>query len=225
MYKLLIGGAAAAFVALAPATAGTVQPHPDDHQAMMNKTETRAEVQAHISQMFAKLDANKDGYISTAEMDAMQAKQAGRMEQKMEQRAAHFDPAKMFAHLDTNKDGKLTKAEVEAARAARKGATNGHGADRLFAHADTNKDGVITLAELQALPKPSFDKAKIEQRMEGRGHMLGQADLNKDGKVSLAEAQQAALAQFDRVDTNHDGKITPEERKAAFAAMHAQHKG
>ncbi len=229
MYQLLIGTAAAALVAMTPALAETVQAQPGAHQGMKNKTQTRAEVQGHVTQMFSKLDANKDGFVSTAETDAIQAKRAGRIEQKMERRAAHFDPAKSFTHLDTNKDGKLTKAEVEAVRAARKdargGKSGGNGADRLFARADSNKDGVITLAELQAVPRPTIDKAKIEHRLEGKGHMLGQADLNKDGRVSLAEAQQAALAHFDRADANHDGKVTPEERKASFKAMRAQHKG
>lgn len=226
MYKLLIGSAAAALVAFAPATAGNIQSQQDNHRAMMNKTEARAEVEGHIATMFTRFDANKDGYLSTAEMAAMQAKRTERADAKMEQRAAHFDPAKMFAHLDTNKDGKLTKPEVEAARAAHKDAKGakdgGHGADRLFARADANKDGVITLAEMQALPKPGSGHAG---NPGGKAHMLGQADLNKDGKVSLAEAQQVALSHFDRADSNHDGKVTPEERKAAFQATRAQHKG
>ena len=236
MYKLLIGSAAAALVALAPAIAASVQPNPGNHpgggRAMMNKTETRAEAQDHVKMMFTRVDANKDGFISSAEMDAMKAKRGEKKQAKMEQRAANFDPAKAFARLDSNKDGKLTKAEVEAVKAAHKGANgngangNGHGADRLFARVDTNKDGVVTLAEMQAMPKPKFDgnMAGKPGHGGGMGRMMGQADLNKDGKVTLAEAQQAALSHFDRADANKDGKVTPEERKAAMQAMRAQHK-
>ncbi|MBA3669341.1 MAG: EF-hand domain-containing protein [Sphingomonas sp.] len=232
MYKLLIGSAAAALVALAPAIAASIQPnhgnHPGGGRAMMNKTETRAEAQDHVKMMFAKVDANKDGFISSAEMDAMKAKRGEKKQAKMEQRAANFDPAKAFARLDSNKDGKLTKAEVGAVKAAHKASnSNGHGADRLFARVDTNKDGVVTLAEMQAMPKPKFDgnRAGKPGHGGGMGRMMGQADLNKDGKVTLAEAQQAALTQFDRADTNKDGTVTPEERKAAMQAMRAQHKG
>ena len=35
----------------------------------------------------------------------------------------------------------------------------------------------------------------------------------EDGRVTLAEAQAAALAHFDRADTNRDGRITPDEHR------------
>jgi hypothetical protein len=37
--------------------------------------------------------------------------------------------------------------------------------------------------------------------------------------VTLAEAQGAALQHFDMMDTNRDGRITPEERAAGRAHM------
>jgi hypothetical protein len=43
-------------------------------------------------------------------------------------------------------------------------------------------------------------------------------DLDHDGRVALAEANRAALQRFDRVDANHDGTITPDERQAAREA-------
>jgi Ca2+-binding EF-hand superfamily protein len=51
------------------------------------------------------------------------------------------------------------------------------------------------------------------------GHMFAAADANKDGRVSLQEATAAAAAHFDRLDTNHDGVVTPDEMRAAHAAM------
>jgi hypothetical protein len=42
------------------------------------------------------------------------------------------------------------------------------------------------------------------------------ADTDGDGRVSLAEAEAAALARFDRLDTNHDGRLSDEERAAAW---------
>lgn len=217
MYKLLIGGtAAAALAALTPAFANANQ----SNHGWNDKTEARADVQGDVAKMFGRVDANKDGFISTAEIDALAAKRGERHAAKMEKRA-NFDPAKAFAKMDTNKDGKLTKPEAEAAHAAHKGAKpGGHGVDRLFARADTNKDGAVTAAEFNAAPKPSFDKAAKGGHGGGKARMLGEADLDKDGKVSQAEAQQAALARFDRADTNKDGKVTPEERRA----LRAQHK-
>ena len=57
----------------------------------------------------------------------------------------------------------------------------------------------------------------------GRG-LLDMADGNKDGRVSLQEATAAALQHFDRADLNHDGKLTPEERRQAHQQLRGQHK-
>ena len=231
MRNLLIGGAIAAF-ALTPALAQTATATAKgDHKA---RVETRADVQSGVAKMFGRLDSNKDGAVSAAELDSSQAKRAERIGQKMDKKADNFDPAKMFARLDTSKDGKLTKTEVDAAKAARaqtKGKPQtagkpGRGSDQLFARADANKDQVITLAELKAMPKPDFSKRAEKRAARGgmKGQLFGQADLNKDGKVPLAEAQAAALVHFDKADTNKDGKVTPDERKAARQAMVAQRK-
>jgi len=224
MRKILLAGATIAVAAAVPAIAESVQPH---HGGMMNKTETRTEVQGDVAKMFGHLDANKDGFVTDAEIQAVQAKHMEKREAKMEQRAEHFDPAKMFARLDTNKDGKVTKAEADAVRASHAQAKGKapHGADHLFARVDTNKDGAITLAEMQAMPRPKFDPAAMHKGGGMRGHLFSQADLNKDGKVTLAEAQTMALQHFDRADANRDGKVTPEERKALRKSMHAPQKG
>lgn len=227
MRKILLAGAAIAAVAAAPVVAESVQPH---HPGMMNKTELRADVQGDTAKMFSRLDANKDGFVTDAELQAMHARHAEKRQEKAEQRAEHYDPAKMFARLDTNKDGKVTKAEADAVRASHAEAKGKapHGADHLFARADANKDGALTLAEMQAMPRPHFDKAAMQHHGKGggmKGHLFAQADLNKDGKVTLAEAQTMALQHFDRADANRDGKVTPEERKALHQSMRAEHKG
>jgi Ca2+-binding EF-hand superfamily protein len=53
--------------------------------------------------------------------------------------------------------------------------------------------------------------------------MARMADTNKDGQITRAEYDTAVKAHFDKVDKNHDGKITPDERKAARDAMRAMH--
>jgi Ca2+-binding EF-hand superfamily protein len=92
----------------------------------------------------------------------------------------------------------------------------------MFARIDANKDGAITLAELSAAPRPA-KPAMAKAGHRGLG-MLQAADTNKDGKISLAEIQTAAFRQFDRADTNHDGTVTPQERKAEFKTLRAQRK-
>lgn len=234
MKSLLRSAAAAAILAggaaigqTAPAPAVNVAPAPHGHMRNM-KTETRADVNGRVAKMFARLDTNKDGSITQAEVDALQAQRA----QRMEQRAAKFDPSKMFDRLDLNHDGQITVAEAEAARSQHvKGApgkpakANATAFGGLFARADTNKDGVISKAEFDTMGGQM--KARMEKAGISRGHMGGRlfetADTNKDGKVSLAEMQAVALSRFDKMDLNHDGTITPDERQQARQMLKAKH--
>ena len=81
-----------------------------------------------------------------------------------------------------------------------------------FAKLDTNKDGQLSKAEFNAgspVPqRPLAEPAKV----------LSELDSNKDQKVSLAEFSSTTLANFDRVDANHDGMVTPEEAQKARGA-------
>jgi Ca2+-binding EF-hand superfamily protein len=229
MTKFLFGAAAAAAlvaggVAFAQPTPQPGQPAPRAARAM--KTEARADVQAHVQRMFARLDANHDGFITKDEVNAAQAQRAARTDQ----RTARLDPAKRFERLDANHDGQITAAEVEAARAARATANADANAqnrrdrgNRLFARADANKDGVVTRVEFDAATAQMharMEKAGMHRGMGGR--MFEAADVNKDGRVSLAEAEQVALQHFDRADLNHDGQLTPQERQQSRAQLRAQ---
>jgi Ca2+-binding EF-hand superfamily protein len=232
MKTYLLGGAAVAAILVASAafaqTAEPVQPARHPHVA---KPMTRADVQGHVARMFARIDANHDGFVTKAEADAHHAQPEGKMAQRSEQRAQHSDPAKYFNRLDANHDGQITRAEAEAARSARlakKGrqpsqahaGASGH----LFERADLNKDGVITRAEFDAAPRASHAGMRQAGMRRGfGGRMFDMADVNKDGRVSLAEAQQVALQHFDRADLNHDGIVSPEEREQAHQLMRSQH--
>ncbi|HEY4070007.1 MAG TPA: EF-hand domain-containing protein [Sphingomicrobium sp.] len=231
MRKLLIGAAAAAAIVAGGAVyAQTVQlvpAAPRGHLAHKMQPATRAEFQSHVATTFAKLDANRDGFISEDELNARE----NLREQRAEKRAEQFDPSKMFDRMDSNHDGKVTTAEAEAARSQHAKGKPGKPANAhataiggLFARADTNKDGVITRGEFDTVGQQM--KARMEHAgMRGggmAGHMFGAADANKDDRVSLAEMQQAALARFDRLDLNHDGTISAEERQQARQARKAQ---
>jgi Ca2+-binding EF-hand superfamily protein len=227
MNKLLLAGAAAAVIAGGSAIAQTAKPAttaqpakpPATRHARVMKSETRADLQANVGKMFAKLDTNHDGFIGKDEVDALHAQR----KQRIEQRAQRFDPSKIFDRIDANHDGKITAAEAEAAHGQRAQANGGQPAKAqatafrgLFARADTNKDGAITKAEFDAMGQQVH--ARMEQAAMAKGpagRMLDEADTNKDGKVSLAEAQQLALSHFDRMDSNHDGTVTPQERQQA----------
>ena len=241
MKKFLLGGVAAAAMLTAgaaiaqanqPAGAAPAAPAPRHGHRMMMQTENRSDVQAHVAKMFARFDTNRDGFVTKAEVSALETQRAQKMQQRQAQRAARFDRSKMFDRLDSNRDGKITQAEADAARSARIQAKGGKPAQAhatafggLFARADTNKDGVITRAEFDVMAQQMH--ARMEQATLHRGlggRMFDVADTNKDGRVSLAEMQSLALQHFDRMDLNHDGKLTPDERKQARQAFRAKHR-
>ena len=188
-----------------------------------DRVETRAALPTDIASKFAALDTNRDGFVTQAEIDA----RIGARREKIEARAANYDPARMFTRLDANKDGKVTRPEAESVISQRKAAKGkpadraGGRAARMFDRADNNRDGFLTLAELSAAPKPA-PKADKPRHGGMVGRLFAAADADRDGKVSQAELQSAALQRFDRADANRDGQVTPAERQALRQARRAK---
>src|SRR6185295_9911735 len=135
MNKYLLGGvAAAALVAIAPAIAQTPAPAPvapqiQDHLGEpgwqgreRSAVQTRATVARHVQTMFAKLDTNRDGSITKAEVEAARAKGGKWAERRMHGGAFGGRAAEggaMFDRLDANHDGSVSRAEFDAAHAQR----------------------------------------------------------------------------------------------------------
>lgn len=145
---------------------------------------TRAQVEQRTGEMFAQLDANKDGKLDAADRTLLQAERAKRLAERQNER---------FAQLDTDKNGSLSRAEFDA------------GLDRARERvADRGADG-----------KRGGPRGK-----GGKGGP-GMAKLDGDKAMTQAEFTAAALARFDRADTNRDGTVTAAERKAQSAARRA----
>jgi Ca2+-binding EF-hand superfamily protein len=229
---MLVGAAAAALViAIAPAVAqvapppGVAQgtapappmaaPHvvPQVRMRMMSdRVMTRAEVVRHVSDMFARLDTNKDGYITRGEVDALHQKMvgamgmAGDMQHRLAERGIMMgDRSAIFDRLDTNHDGNISRQEFMA----------GHGQAReARVMILSNREGVPGAAPPPGVPGMRMHMHGMGAGMGmGIGRLFDMADANHDGRVSLAEAQAAALAHFDKADVNHDGRITPDEHR------------
>lgn len=180
MKQLLFSAVALCAVAgIAPAFANSA-PAPQRMPHAMQPM-TRAEMIQKVQDHFAKLDSNKDGFVTKAEMDAAQAAMRGKMADRMKQRESG-----MFDRMDANHDGSISRAEFDAAHTAMAARMGDKG---MAMHA----------------------------AMAGR--MFGAADANKDGRVSLQEATGAAAAHFDRLDSNHDGTLTPDEMRAGHKGM------
>ena len=79
-----------------------------------------------------------------------------------------------------------------------------------------------------ATPNATTPKA-MGERNGGKGERFKKADTNGDGALSKAEADAAGMkrlsANFDKIDANKDGKITPEEMKAARTANQGERRG
>lgn len=204
MKTLLIGGAALLASAAALAQVAPVTPAPAQRA---ERVQTRAEVQAKVTEHFAKVDANHDGSITKVEADAaMQAFHAKFAEHAKDRRDDRRD--NVFERLDTNRDGAVSRSEWDAGAAQR---------EQRIASRDRNGDG---------RPDARGSRHGGMRDMGGfGGRMFEMADANKDGRVTLQEAQAAALQHFDMADANRDGQITPDERRQLHERMRAQHRG
>ncbi|ENY80303.1 hypothetical protein [Sphingopyxis sp. MC1] len=155
---------------------------------------TRAEAEAHAKAMFVKLDVNKDGKLDQADRAARHAEKR----------------AQMFDRLDANKDGSISKAEWDQADAARE-AKRAEWKAKRGERAGAPGNG----AERHAM------RGHHGGKRGGHGGPGGwmKADANGDKAISQAEFVAGALARFDRMDANKDGKVTAEERQAMRQAM------
>lgn len=209
MKMLLIGGAATVAIAtVAFAQTPTAPPAPMHHK-MMNQVMTRDATVAKVREHFAKLDENRDGFVTQDEMKEAREERRDdmkeRREEMREKRTAMRDPNAAFDRLDANKDGSISRDEFAKAREMRI-------EKRVEMRGDAPRGG-----------KRMMRMHRMGGGMGGHGMMMRMADADKDGKVSLAEAQAAAVSHFDMMDTNRDGQVTPEERRGAHEKMRAMH--
>lgn len=113
----------------------------------------------------------------------------------------------MFGLFDENKDGKLSKDEVQ------------RGIDKMFAEADTDKDGLLSQDEMQSHHAAIYDKMRSQMQAHWKA-----ADKDGDGALSRAEVDAAKMPRlsrdFDRLDANKDGKLTPDEMRSAMMQRH-----
>ena len=210
MKKYLIAAAAlmagtAALAQTAPVAPAPSTPPPPMAHPMADKVMTRTEAVAMVREHFTQLDANKDGAITTAEVDQGRGKWA-------EHKKEMGDPSAAFDRLDTNKDGVISRDEF----------AKGH-EQRIERRVEIRKERQDGAKDGKDVQKQAW---RMHRGMGGMGgdRMIAMADTNKDGKVTLPEAEAQALQHFDQMDTNHDGQVTPEERRAARPTMIKQMK-
>lgn len=139
-------------------------------KAQSPQPQTRADMMAKLQENYRTLDANNDGAVDKAEVEAAQARAV-----RDAQAAVNKKLEEEFVRLDTNKDKALSMAEFRAAASARATVAPAETLQRL----DSNKDGKISVDEFRARAVAAFD----------------QIDTNKDGTLSVDEQRAAAAAQ------------------------------
>jgi hypothetical protein len=187
MKKIILLGAAATALIATPALAQQGLSGVDRGAGV-----TRAQVETRVRDMFAPVDANRDGFVTQAEAQAVHASvRSGRQAERGERREERF------ARLDANRDGQISRAEFFAPR---------QGAER---------------GERRAL-RTERRAERMERRAERRGNRglrfgaraFERMDVNKDGRISLAEVTELRIRAFTRADANRDGRVTREERRS-----------
>ena len=133
------------------------------------KPVTRIELSNRLDTDYADLDANKDGKVDAAEINARLVKSA---EAELEVIKKERDAA--FAKFDTDGNGSISKAEYEAH--AKLPTIREPDAKPFLDKFDADKDGTISKDEFRAPTISNFERL----------------DKDKDGTLSVAEQSASA---------------------------------
>jgi Ca2+-binding EF-hand superfamily protein len=141
----------------------------------------------------ARGDADGDGRISQAEFVAPRLQR--------------------LTAADANRDGSVTREEMRAAGQARRAERTAARFDRL----DADRDGALSRAEFTAARPMRGEHGRRggrhgPRRMHGPGH-AGKAER---GPIAIADVQARREQAFTRLDADHDGFLTPDERRAGM---------
>ena len=121
-----------------------------------------------------------------------------------------------FNEADGNHDGNISQSEWQSARLRE--------ANEHFQRLDGNRDGKISRAEMETARSDRMGKRHGERG--GKRERLRALDKDGDQQLSRAEIgneMPRLAADFDRLDSNRDGKLSREEIRAGRGPMRDGH--
>ena len=130
---------------------------------------------------FEQIDADNDGLVTTAELQA----------------AIQAQAAERFAQSDTDGDGALSAEELAAAAAAREDARRERNMTRMIERLDANDDGLLQMDEMQARSE--------DRNTDRQGRMFAMMDTDDDGSLSAQEYETALAFMAERGERGDRG--------------------
>ena len=184
--------------------------------------------------LFDRLDMNRDGFLSRAELEPLGVASAAA---PVETAAAAFDrldtnrdgflspaeagrvfdpvPGGSFAGFDINRDGFLTRNEAMPHLHW----LHNRDASPTLATYDMNRDGFLSRAEAEPLlAHTRYSDGRYVVTAPGPTASFDRWDLDRDGFLTRTEAASLAPGMFERHDTNRDGFLSRSEAESVFGS-------
>lgn len=149
-----------------------------------------------VTALFHDGDADRNGYITLAELRATIDARRDRLVQAR------------FERLDTDRNGSLSPAEFSAWQ-------RGMGSVALSENQGSPRDTEIVPAEIRPDVSDDPDDMVLRMLVEPLGAtVVTNADGDHDGNLSLAELLAYQGARFERADADKDSAISPDELRS-----------
>jgi hypothetical protein len=145
----------------------------------------------------------------------------------------------MFSKLDTSNKGYINKSDLQSAFSKLSGSDGSPSVDDVFKQLDENGDDKVTKEEMTTSLQKIADQLDSQfqsSRMQAGGRQGGSGDMPPGGMAPLGGADNAGMTKdqltqmpkeggsnsklddlvqnFDKADTNHDGKVSMTEAMA-----------
>jgi Ca2+-binding EF-hand superfamily protein len=184
---------------------------------------SRDEAKGPLAASFDAADADKDGFLTEAELRATRervgknkrGKGGGKTPSDMPppgkgvpSKGGMPEFSMLLQRMDSNGDGKVSKNEARGPFAEN------------FDRFDTNRDGFLAKGEVDEVGRRLQARKGMGPGLGGGQpslvNLFNQQDADADGRVSKSEAKGKLADEFDRLDVDKDGNLSRQEVEAGL---------